>query len=51
MMIMKYEVKKFNGKNNFSFWQRIMKIFLIHQEVYNVLLEKAKKPDNKDDDK
>jgi hypothetical protein len=44
MMIMKYEVKKFNSKNNLSFWQRIMKNLLIHQEVYKVLSEKEKKP-------
>jgi len=46
----KYEVEKFNGKNNFFLWQRRMKDLLIQQGVYKALLRKAKKPEKMDDD-
>jgi hypothetical protein len=39
----KFEVEKFNGKNNFSLWQRRMKGLLIQQGVQKALLGKAKK--------
>jgi hypothetical protein len=42
MVSTKYEVEKFNGKNNFSLWQRGMKDLLIQQEVYKALFGKAK---------
>jgi hypothetical protein len=40
----KYEVKKFNGKNNFYLWRRSMKDLLIQQGVYKVTLEEANIP-------
>jgi aromatic ring hydroxylase len=46
----KYEVKKLNGRNNFSLWQRGITDLLIEQEIYKALLWKAKKPQNMDDD-
>jgi hypothetical protein len=46
----KFEVEKFNGKNNFSLWQRRMKDLLIQQRVYKALLGKAKKPEMMDND-
>lgn len=46
----KYELKNFNGKINFSLWQRKMKDVLIKQRVYKTLLGKMKKLQNLDDD-
>jgi hypothetical protein len=41
----KFEIEKFNGKNNFSIWQRRMKDLLIQQGTHKVLLGKIKKPE------
>ena len=41
----KFEVKKFNEKNNFSLGQKRMKNLLIQQEIHKVLLGKANKPE------
>jgi hypothetical protein len=46
----KFEVEKFNGKNNFSLWQRRLKDLLIQQGVHKGLLEKVKKPEKMDND-
>ena len=46
----KFEVEKFNGKNNFSLWQRRMKDLLIQQGVHKTLLGKAKKPEKMEND-
>lgn len=40
----KYEVEKFNGKKDFSLWQRRMKDLLIQQSLHKALLGKEKKP-------
>jgi hypothetical protein len=45
----KYEVEKFNGKNNFSLWQRMMRDLLIQEGVCKVLLGKANKTQKMDD--
>ena len=37
----KFEVEKFNGKNNFSPWQKRMKDLLIQQGVHKALLGKG----------
>jgi hypothetical protein len=50
MVSTKFEVEKFNGKNNFSLWQRRLKDLLIQQGVHKGLLEKAKKPEKMDND-
>ena len=46
----KFEVDKFNRKNNFSLWQRRMKDLLIHQGVHNALLGKTKKSEKMEND-
>ena len=46
----KFEVEKFNGNNNFSLWQRMMKDLLILQGVHKALLGKAKKPKKMEND-
>jgi hypothetical protein len=43
MVSTKFEVEKFNGKNNFSLWQRRIKDLLIQQGVHKALLGKTKK--------
>jgi hypothetical protein len=50
MASIKFEVEKFNGKNNFSLWQRRMKDLLIQQGVHKALLGKAKKPRKMEND-
>jgi hypothetical protein len=50
MASIKFEVEKFNGKNNFSLWQRRMKDLLIQQGVHKALLGKAKKPEKMEND-
>jgi hypothetical protein len=50
MATTKFEVEKFNGKNNFSLWQRRMKDLLIQQGVHNALLGKAKKLEKMEND-
>jgi hypothetical protein len=49
MISTKYEVYKFNGKNNTSLWQRRMNDLFI-QGVYKALSGKAKKPEKMDND-
>jgi hypothetical protein len=46
----KFEVDKFNGKNNFSLWQRRMKNLLIQQGVHKALLRMAKKSEKMKND-
>ncbi|KAI5398622.1 hypothetical protein KIW84_064115 [Lathyrus oleraceus] len=47
----KYEIEKFNGKNDFSYWRMQMKNLLISQKLHKALLGKDKKPvDMKDSD-
>jgi hypothetical protein len=46
----KFEVDKFNGKNNFSLWQRRMKNLLIQQGVHKALLGMAKKFEKMEND-
>jgi hypothetical protein len=40
----KFEIEKFNGKNNFEIWKVKMHDFLVQQGVVKALLGKAKKP-------
>ncbi|KAI5397840.1 hypothetical protein KIW84_063598 [Lathyrus oleraceus] len=35
----KYEIEKFNGKNDFSYWRMQMKNLLISQKLYKTLAE------------
>jgi LTR polyprotein gag-polypeptide-like protein/Pol polyprotein/gag-pre-integrase-like protein/zinc knuckle protein len=47
----KYEIEKFNGKNDFSYWRMQMKNLLISQKLHRALLGKEKMPaDMKDED-
>ena len=46
----KFEVEKYNGKNNFSLWQRRMKDLLIQERVHKALLGKTKKPEKMEND-
>jgi hypothetical protein len=46
----KFEVDKFNGKNNFSLWQRRMKNLLIQQGVHKALLGMEKKSEKIEND-
>lgn len=39
----KYEIKKFNGKNDFSYWRMQMKNLLISQKLHKALAGKEKK--------
>jgi hypothetical protein len=48
MVSTKFEVEMFNGKNNFSLWQRRMKDLLIQQGVHKASLGKVKKLDRED---
>jgi hypothetical protein len=43
-------MEKFNEKNNFSLWQRIIRDLLIQQGVHKVLSGKLKKPKKMDND-
>jgi hypothetical protein len=40
----KFEIEKFNGKNNFEIWKVKMHNLLMQQGMVKVLLGKAKKP-------
>jgi hypothetical protein len=40
----KFEIEKFNGKNNFEIWKVKMHDLLVQQGVVKVLLGKAKQP-------
>ena len=47
----KYEIEKFNGKNDFSYWRMQMKNLLISQKLHKALAGKEKKPESmKDED-
>ena len=47
----KYEIEKFNGKNDFSYWRMQMKNLLISQKLHKALAGKEKKPEKmKDED-
>jgi hypothetical protein len=50
MASIKFEAKKFNGKNNFSLWQRRIKDLLIQQRAHKALLGKVKKPEKMEND-
>lgn len=39
----KYELEKFNGKNDFSYWRMQMKNLLISQKLHKALAGKIKK--------
>ena len=41
----KYEIEKFNGKNDFSYWRMQMKNLLISQKLHKALAGKEKKPE------
>jgi hypothetical protein len=40
----KFEIEKFNGKNNFEIWKVKMHDLLMQQGVVKELLRKSKKP-------
>lgn len=40
----KYEIEKFNGKNDFSYWRMQMKNLLISQKLHKALVGKEQKP-------
>jgi hypothetical protein len=40
----KFEIDKFNGKNNFDIWKVKMHDLLVQQGMVKVLLEKTKQP-------
>ena len=40
----KFEVEKFNGKENFSLWQKRMKVLLVQQGLHKTSQEKSVKP-------
>jgi predicted enzyme involved in methoxymalonyl-ACP biosynthesis len=40
----KFEIEKFNGKNNFEIWKVKMHDLLVQQGVVKVLLGKEKQP-------
>jgi hypothetical protein len=44
MQSAKFEIEKFNGKNNFEIWKVKMHDLLVQQGVVKALLGKAKKP-------
>ena len=47
----KYEIEKFNGKNDFSYWKLQMRSLLVAQKLHKVLDGKDKKPTTmKDED-
>lgn len=46
----KFEVEKFNGKTNFTLWQRRVKNILIQQGLKMTLLGKTNKPTTMNDD-
>ena len=47
----KYEIEKFNGKNDFSYWRMQMKNLFILQKLHKALAGKERKPeDTKDED-
>ena len=47
----KYEIEKFNGKNDFSYQRMQMKNLLISQKLHNALAGKEQKPEDiKDED-
>lgn len=46
----KYEIEKFNGKNDFSYWKMQMKNLLISQKLHKALLGKEKKPKEMSDE-
>lgn len=39
----KFEVEKFNGKGNFSMWQRRIKATLVKEELHKVIFDNDKK--------
>ena len=46
----RFEIKKFNGKNNFKIWKVKMYDLLVQQGVAKVLMGKSKQPYNITDD-
>ena len=40
----KYEIEKFNGKNDFSYWKLNMRSLLVAQKLHKALDGKDKKP-------
>jgi len=40
----KFEVEKFNGKENFGLWQKRVKTLLVQQSLHNTLQGKSAKP-------
>lgn len=46
----KYEIEKFNGKNDFSYWRMQMKNLLISQKLHKVLSGKARKSKDMSDE-
>lgn len=46
----KFEVEKFNGKNNFELWKLKARDMLVQQGLHRALDGKAKKPAGMDDD-
>lgn len=45
----KFEVEPFDGRNNFSLWQSILKDILVQQGLYKALKGREKKPESSDD--
>ena len=46
----KFEVEKFNGKNNFELWKLKARVMLVQQGLHRALDGKGKKPARMDDD-
>ena len=40
----KFEIEKFNGKENFSLWQKKVKALLVQQGLHKILQGKSAKP-------
>ena len=40
----KFEIEKFNGKENFGLWQKRVKILLVQQGLHKTLQGKSAKP-------
>jgi hypothetical protein len=49
MQSAKFEIEKFNGKNNFELWKVKMQDLLVQQGVVKALLGKSKKPESMSD--
>ena len=48
--VSKFEIEKFNGKGNFSLWQKKMKALLVQHGLYKTLQWKLEKPEGTSDE-